>query len=261
MSECSVDDCGRKATSLGMCAMHRRRFRLYGDVGSPEPRKHVDEDCSVEGCSKRVVAKGLCAMHYARKKINGTPGPAGHLPRRAVRPLCSETGCANVSRHRGMCQKHYKKAQKFRVSGRKCSIPGCNNPHEAKGMCEKHYLRVRVNGDPNIVMRKVDYALGEKITLKSGYIRILLGRENRFSDHRGWCLEHRFVMGTALGRLLYDDETVHHKNGDRADNRLANLELKSGHHGAGQTAHDLLEWAREIISRYAGTLVDDQGTF
>lgn len=48
-------------------------------------------------------------------------------------------------------------------------------------------------------------------------------------------LEHRFVMQQSLGRALADHETVHHLNGVRDDNRLANLQLRSGHHGEGVT--------------------------
>ena len=49
----------------------------------------------------------------------------------------------------------------------------------------------------------------------------------------GQVLEHRKVMADYLGRRLTKVETVHHVNGDRADNRLQNLQLRSGSHGKG----------------------------
>lgn len=86
--------------------------------------------------------------------------------------------------------------------------------------------------------------VGTTRSTAKGYISVKTAEPNV------WVSQHRHVMESVLGRALGRGENVHHKNGDRHDNRPENLELWVSYQPSGQRPTDLLEWADEIIRRY-----------
>lgn len=64
--------------------------------------------------------------------------------------------------------------------------------------------------------------------IQGGYAVVWVPQSHHFAsmrDRNGGIREHRLVMAEHLGRCLNSEEVVHHKNGNKLDNRIENLEL------------------------------------
>lgn len=66
----------------------------------------------------------------------------------------------------------------------------------------------------------------ENIVSKGDYNYAVV-REHPKATINGYVLHHRIVMENHLGRLLADSEVVHHKNNNKKDNDISNLEVMS----------------------------------
>lgn len=114
-----------------------------------------------------------------------------------------------------------------------CRVSVCDRSSRWNGYCWVHEWRVKNWGDP-----RPDLPIGYRKGSGNHYVKI------------NGIYEHRLVMEEKLGRKLLPGESVHHKNGNKRDNRIENLELWVSTHPTGQRVDDLVEWAKEIIDVY-----------
>lgn len=180
------------------CKVPPRACEVCGKVFQP-PRHSSGRACS-RRCGKILMWNtwGRAAEKPCRQCGKMMPG---------TRPndFCSRACMGLASRKPGVCAKCGKPTARMR--NRYCS------KHCARLGAAAHRRRAQIGA------RQQD---------KSGYLLIKTG-----SGHDGWRREHRLVMEQFLGRPLMKHEHIHHRNGQRDDNRIENLELWGKVHPTG----------------------------
>ena len=104
------------------------------------------------------------------------------------------------------------------MAKRTCSVDGCERERQARGLCHTHYEYQRRNGIITTVPNT-----GRSRIMDTGYVRVWCP-DHPTAKKDGYALEHRKVWHDANGPIP-PGHHVHHRNRDRGDNRLANLEL------------------------------------
>lgn len=143
---------------------------------------------------------------------------------------CGIDGCGTQAHAAGLCARHYGRKLKYGTATLQnpCRVEGCardsvlNASGVPRGKCARH----------------VSPEEGERRQDGTGYIRVYRGGK--------WVHEHREAMEAHLGRALVRSESVHHRNGDRTDNRLENLELWFSAQPSGQRVDDLIQYMVDV---------------
>lgn len=172
------------------------------------------KECNIDGCDRpRWDARGTRCLDHRFTCI---------VPGCLALTIQKSTGRSSGQ----VCWTHKMRFLKTGSYESICAVDGCENPNANK------------SGKPRCGEHRGHIA-------KEGY-RVVGSRASGKSARK----EHSIIMEEIVGRPLFPHENVHHKNGQKADNRPSNLELWSKSQPSGQRVEDKIMWATEFLAEY-----------
>ena len=255
---CQIEGCDKLVVARGLCGMHYQRFLKHGDPTIVKKRSI----CQVENCDKPVEGHGYCSLHYQRWRKHGDPQAkvgkrrtlkeAGGLlvvlklldsgrtmkdvslilgisldmvvrvcsgRKRICRcEICGIEFTPKIFRYAKYCSRMCSNKRRSRIP---CSVEDCKRFQVARGYCSLHYQRWYKHGDPDCVLESVSSRtkdIGEEY-VSGGYVKV--------KTLEGWRLRSQLVFEEAYAVRLRLSDKVIHLNGDKSDDRLENLILRS----------------------------------
>lgn len=170
----------------------------------------------------------LCMGNYVK---------VGHKQRACL--TCGDSYTPNGAKQK-WCSPACKPPKRRPTNPVPCLNPNCDRTTLNGRNCPRCAARLHRHGAYDLPWREYKVT-----TSPDGYSRVHVGKDHPMGNSAGLAYVHRLVMSEHIGRPLLKQETVHHKNGDRADNRIKNLELWAKNHGAGQRVDDMIKFAVE----------------
>ena len=141
-----------------------------------------------------------------------------------------------------------------------CSKTLCNSCYakekwaknrEEKNKYHRNYKRTK-KGTPIDIPNMRDGRMGSVEC--HGYKTVVAHGHPNAKNKKGRVYEHILIMSKKIGRALTQNESVHHKNGIRHDNRIENLELWNKSQPSGQRVEDRINFYKEFLEFYGYTV-------